>query len=154
MSAQAASFSNTVQYITHSDRKMFITPFPIIFQQIKVSPWHLFPWQHCRYFTLLPSTVNLSGYENSCAFSPPPPPPRLATLAVSVWPLKPTSRGSFMSDFDGEGARCSKGLPLEFHTWHWLLICWIKTIMHASNKQCLLDFVSLKLEEEGGWGGC
>lgn len=144
MSAQAASFSNTVHYITHSDRKMFITPFPIIFLQIKVSPWHLFPWQHCRYFTL-PSTVNLSGYENSCAS--PPPAPQLATLALSVRPLKPTPWGSFMSDLDGQGARCLifllltlplivslKGLPLEFHMGHWLLICWIKTIVDARNK--------------------
>lgn len=61
---------NTVPYITHSESKMFISPFPIIFHQIKVSQWHLFPWQRRRYFPLLASTLNLSGYESSsCAFS-------------------------------------------------------------------------------------
>lgn len=43
MSAQAAPFTHTIQHITHLDGKMFITPFPIIFLQIKVSQWHLFP---------------------------------------------------------------------------------------------------------------
>lgn len=71
---------------------MFITPFPIIFLQLKVSSWHLFPWQRHPYFTLLPSTVNLSGYENSsCVFFSP----HLATLVFSGWPLKPSSWGSF-----------------------------------------------------------
>lgn len=89
---------------------MFITPFPIIFLQIKVSPWHLFPWQRRRYFTFLPSTLNLSGYENSIFF------PQLTTLVLSVQPLKPTSWGSFLSDLNGKCGWCliflSLSLPL------------------------------------------
>lgn len=89
MSAQASSLQ--IPFST-SEREMFITPFPIIFLQLKVSPWHLFPWQRHPYFTLLPSTVNLSGYENSsCVFSSP----HLATLVFPGWPLKPSSWGPF-----------------------------------------------------------
>lgn len=87
---------------------MFITPFPIIFLQIKVSPWHLFPWQRRRYFTLLPSTLNLSGYENSsCVFSS-----LLATLALSVQHLKTTSWGSFLIGSKVKCGWCSTFLSL------------------------------------------
>lgn len=69
---------------------MFIAPFPIIFLQIKVSQWNLFPWQRCRYFALLPSTLNLSGYEtSSCVFFPP------LSHNTAVQPLTSTSCSSF-----------------------------------------------------------
>ena len=154
-------FPNTAQYITRSDSKMFIAPFPIIFLQIKVSLWHLFPWQRHRYFTHLPSALNLSGYENSsCVFSPP-----VDTLVLSVQPLKPSSWCFLLSDLKEDlvflllsfhlvlsffffspphpPIVCLKGLPVDFHMWRGLLICGIKKELRCQEQTlCLLDFVS------------
>lgn len=73
---------------------------------------------------------------------PPPSTPVSHTGAVCS-----TSQAHSMGFLDGQGARCLifllltlplivslKGLPVEFHMGHWLLICWIKTIVDARNK--------------------
>jgi len=139
---------------------MFITHFPIIFLQIKVSRWHLFPWQRRRYSTLLPSTFNLSRYENSsCLFFSP-----VSHTSASVRPLKPVT-GRFLfwetqkwSVVDGRLSFAPfssrsvsllppivslNGLPGRFHSWCRLLPRGIKK-MHRWHEQtpCLLDFVS------------
>lgn len=82
--------------------------------------------------------------------------PQLATLKLSVQPLKPTSWGSFLSYLNRKvwlivdfsltlSSSCSdpphivslKGLPVVLHTWHWLFLCRIKKSRDASNKHCV-----------------
>lgn len=145
---------------------MFITPFPIIFLQIKVSRWHLFPWQRRRYFTLLPSTLNLSGYENSlCAFLLPSWPQwRLPSDLLS-----PYHGVSFLSDTTVKcgptpSSSPSDSLfpPIVSLKWlrRWILFMasalptWHKKMRGCREQTpCLFDFVSSKYISFGEQGG-